>query len=401
MFLVLDRLGRDHGRGGRRPEHLHVSIAAWLWLTVLFGNLAEAVAEGRGKAQAASLRATRTDTVARLLDRRRLRDRGAGDPAEGRRPRGRRGRRGHPRRRRRRRGRRRPSTSRRSPASPPRSSARPAATAAPSPAAPACCPTGSSSRITAAAGRDLPRQDDRAGRGHLAAQDAQRDRPVDPAGRPHAHLPARRRDARPDGGVRRRTAGRRRAGRPAGLPDPDHDRRPAVRHRHRRHGPPGAGQRARHVGPGGRGRRRRQHAAARQDRHHHLRQPPGQPRSCRRPGVGQRRAARRRPALQPRRPDPGGSLDRRPRPHRRAPTTATCPGGASSSSSPPRPGCRGVDLADGTADPQGRRLGRSPPGSASSSPSSCRPIVEEIAVAGGTPLVVAEGPPRAMGRCSA
>ncbi|WP_406603315.1 potassium-transporting ATPase subunit KdpB [Nocardioides dongkuii] len=43
-------------------------LAVWLWLTVIFGNLAEAVAEGRGKAQAASLRATRSDTVARLLD---------------------------------------------------------------------------------------------------------------------------------------------------------------------------------------------------------------------------------------------------------------------------------------------------------------------------------------------
>ncbi|SEB94752.1 K+-transporting ATPase ATPase B chain [Nocardioides exalbidus] len=49
------------------PSIFTVSIAAWLWLTVLFGNLAEAVAEGRGKAQAASLRATRTDTVARRL----------------------------------------------------------------------------------------------------------------------------------------------------------------------------------------------------------------------------------------------------------------------------------------------------------------------------------------------
>ncbi|WP_445996730.1 potassium-transporting ATPase subunit KdpB [Okibacterium fritillariae] len=40
------------------------AIAVWLWLTVLFANLAEAVAEGRGKAQADSLRQTRTDTVA-------------------------------------------------------------------------------------------------------------------------------------------------------------------------------------------------------------------------------------------------------------------------------------------------------------------------------------------------
>ncbi|MCU1656284.1 MAG: potassium transporter KtrB, partial [Pseudonocardiales bacterium] len=45
-------------------------IVAWLWLTVLFANLAEAVAEGRGKAQADALRRAKTDTVARrLIDR--------------------------------------------------------------------------------------------------------------------------------------------------------------------------------------------------------------------------------------------------------------------------------------------------------------------------------------------
>ena len=42
-------------------------IVAWLWLTVVFANLAEAVAEGRGKAQAAALRKTKTDTMARRL----------------------------------------------------------------------------------------------------------------------------------------------------------------------------------------------------------------------------------------------------------------------------------------------------------------------------------------------
>ena len=42
-------------------------IAAWLWFTVLFANFAEAVAEGRGKAQADALRRTRTDTLAKLL----------------------------------------------------------------------------------------------------------------------------------------------------------------------------------------------------------------------------------------------------------------------------------------------------------------------------------------------
>ncbi|WRZ91383.1 potassium-transporting ATPase subunit KdpB [Streptomyces sp. NBC_01007] len=43
------------------------AISAWLWLTVVFANLAEAVAEGRGKAQADTLRKAKTDTVARRL----------------------------------------------------------------------------------------------------------------------------------------------------------------------------------------------------------------------------------------------------------------------------------------------------------------------------------------------
>ena len=43
------------------------TIAVWLWLTVVFANLAEAVAEGRGKAQAATLRRTKQETVARRL----------------------------------------------------------------------------------------------------------------------------------------------------------------------------------------------------------------------------------------------------------------------------------------------------------------------------------------------
>src|SRR5208283_3478100 len=48
-------------------------IAAWLWFTVLFANFAEAVAEGRGKAQADALRKTRTDTPAkRYVDREKL-----------------------------------------------------------------------------------------------------------------------------------------------------------------------------------------------------------------------------------------------------------------------------------------------------------------------------------------
>jgi K+-transporting ATPase ATPase B chain len=42
-------------------------LAVWLWFTVLFANFAEAVAEGRGKAQAESLRKARKDTIARRL----------------------------------------------------------------------------------------------------------------------------------------------------------------------------------------------------------------------------------------------------------------------------------------------------------------------------------------------
>jgi len=42
-------------------------VAIWLWFTVLFANFAEAVAEGRGKAQADTLRKTRSETVAHLL----------------------------------------------------------------------------------------------------------------------------------------------------------------------------------------------------------------------------------------------------------------------------------------------------------------------------------------------
>ncbi|MDQ1606649.1 MAG: potassium-transporting ATPase ATP-binding subunit [Microbacteriaceae bacterium] len=58
------------------------SIAVWLWLTVLFANMAEAVAEGRGKAQAKSLRESRTSTMAnRLADYDEARDGGAENAA--------------------------------------------------------------------------------------------------------------------------------------------------------------------------------------------------------------------------------------------------------------------------------------------------------------------------------
>jgi potassium-transporting ATPase ATP-binding subunit len=54
--------------GGHEPAWFTFTVAVWLWLTVVFANLAEALAEGRGKAQADALRAMRTETTATLLD---------------------------------------------------------------------------------------------------------------------------------------------------------------------------------------------------------------------------------------------------------------------------------------------------------------------------------------------
>ncbi|HXZ76487.1 MAG TPA: potassium-transporting ATPase subunit KdpB [Streptosporangiaceae bacterium] len=51
----------------RSPSVFNWTIVVWLWLTVVFANLAEAVAEGRGKAQAETLRRTKRETVARRL----------------------------------------------------------------------------------------------------------------------------------------------------------------------------------------------------------------------------------------------------------------------------------------------------------------------------------------------
>ena len=57
---------RDVATGGARVGFT-VQIVIWLWITVLFANLAEAVAEGRGKAQAATLRKSRTETTAKRV----------------------------------------------------------------------------------------------------------------------------------------------------------------------------------------------------------------------------------------------------------------------------------------------------------------------------------------------
>ena len=61
--VVADR----HLVGGGGPTWFVAWITAWLWFTVLFSNFAEAMAEGRGKAQADTLRQTRTETMAKVL----------------------------------------------------------------------------------------------------------------------------------------------------------------------------------------------------------------------------------------------------------------------------------------------------------------------------------------------
>ena len=54
--------------GGHDPGWYTFTISFWLWLTVVFANMAEAFAEGRGRAQADTLRAMRQETVARMKD---------------------------------------------------------------------------------------------------------------------------------------------------------------------------------------------------------------------------------------------------------------------------------------------------------------------------------------------
>jgi len=61
VFVVRDILA------GAVGIEFGIQIAVWLWFTVLFANFAEAMAEARGKAQADSLRKTKTDAVAKRL----------------------------------------------------------------------------------------------------------------------------------------------------------------------------------------------------------------------------------------------------------------------------------------------------------------------------------------------
>jgi K+-transporting ATPase ATPase B chain len=61
--LAIQALGGE----GEAPAGFIFAVAAWLWITVLFANFAEAMAEGRGKAQADALRRARQDVEARKL----------------------------------------------------------------------------------------------------------------------------------------------------------------------------------------------------------------------------------------------------------------------------------------------------------------------------------------------
>src|SRR5712675_3223463 len=65
-FLTTILFIRDIANGAGNYS-FSLQIILWLWFTVLFANFAEAVAEGRGKAQAESLRKTRTESQAKLL----------------------------------------------------------------------------------------------------------------------------------------------------------------------------------------------------------------------------------------------------------------------------------------------------------------------------------------------
>ena len=236
------------GHRRRTPAWFTFTVALWLWLTVIFGNLAEALAEGRGKAQAATLRAMRSTTTAIMLD-------GTEQPAQDLRP-------GDV------------VVVEAGQAIPGDGTviegiASVDESAITGESAPVIREAGGDrSAVTGGTrvlsrphrGRDHPgarllvhRPHDRARRGRVTAQDAERDRARHPARGADAHLPRRRRDAAADRRLRGHEHLDRDAHRAARRADPDDDRRAALRDRHRRHGPARAPQRARAVRPCRRG----------------------------------------------------------------------------------------------------------------------------------------------------
>ena len=233
-------------------------IIFWLWFTVLFANFAEAVAEGRGKAQAASLRQTREETKAKLIVNEKtglvvptragklgpgqivLVEAGDLIPSDGEVIEG-------------------------------VASVNEAAITGES--APVIREAGGDRsavtggtlvvsdwlkvRITAAPGLDLPRSDDRLGGRRRAAEDAERDCVEHPSRGYDDHLHFRHGNNSKLRRVWRRRDLRRRSRCSFRHAHSNHDRRALVGDRHRRDGPPRALQCACDVGPRGRGRRRR------------------------------------------------------------------------------------------------------------------------------------------------
>jgi len=66
LLFLSDWLGAAHTTDSTQQNVFALLVTVWLWATVLFANFAEAMAEGRGKAQAAALRQTRAETSARV-----------------------------------------------------------------------------------------------------------------------------------------------------------------------------------------------------------------------------------------------------------------------------------------------------------------------------------------------
>ncbi|MEF7615857.1 potassium-transporting ATPase subunit KdpB [Aquincola sp. MAHUQ-54] len=70
MFVVYVGSAFTTALAAAQPGGFAIAVALWLWFTVLFANFAEALAEGRSKAQAASLRGLKKRTIAKKLDKR-------------------------------------------------------------------------------------------------------------------------------------------------------------------------------------------------------------------------------------------------------------------------------------------------------------------------------------------
>jgi potassium-transporting ATPase ATP-binding subunit len=168
--------------------------------------------------------------------------------------------------------------------------------------------------------------------------------------------------------------------------------------RHCWHGPPGPAQCARHVGPRGRSRRRREHAAARQNRHDHFRQPPGHrisypvPESPK-PKWPTPRSSRRWPTKLPR---AAPSLSW-PKKNTNCAAANSQPTKRNSSRSPRRRACpASISMAARFAKALPNRLRNISNRITAPCLQEVRATVERIASSGGTPLVVSENR-RAMG----